>query len=340
MLTAREQSILNLIVADYIGSAEPIASETIARKHVLGVSPATIRNDVAELENEGFITRPHVSAGSVPLEKGYRVYVETIRSKRPEGLPPPARDTILGKLREVERDVDEWTRVAAAVLAELVGSMAIATFAKSRESRIKHVELLGLQDLLAMLIVVFEQASLRRQLIRLKEPASPEDLQASANKLSQQLTGLTRREIEAAGMELTPLEEDVVDTTVVMLDLEDRTEYPDHYLVGLPNILAQPEFAEKEMVQSLVECVEDGSLAEAVLDETPNGGAVRVTIGQENQGRVLWPMSVVIVPYGIPGEAVGAVGALGPLRMEYDRAIAGVELMAGVMSGLVESVSS
>ena len=338
MLSTRANEVLNLIVGDYIKEATPIASEAIARKHELGVSPATIRNDVVELEQEGFLMRPHTSAGSVPLDKGYRFYVETVTETKADYIPPHVRGFIHREMIEVERDIDDWSRVAAAVLARLVDNMAIATFPKARESRVKHLELVRLQDVLALLIVVFEQTRLRRQLIRLEEPMTPADLQVSANKVKEKLVGLTRREIDSQEMTLDPLEEELVSSTVVMLEDEDRAEHRDHYLDGLRNLLAQPEFADRESVSGFVRSVEDGSLARAVLDETPEAGLIKVVIGQENRGDMLWPLSVVIGQYGIPGEAAGAVGAVGPVRMEYTKTIAGVGLMADVMSELVESV--
>lgn len=338
MLTTRAKKVLNLIVGDYIKEATPIASEAIARKHELGVSPATIRNDVVELEQEGFLMRPHTSAGSIPLDKGYRLYVETVTETNVEHIPPHVRGSIHREMIEVERDIDDWSKVAAAVLARLINNVAIATFPKARESRVKHLELVRLQDVLALLIVVFEQTRLRRQLIRLEEPMTPGDLQISANRVKEKLVGLTRREIDSQEMTLDPLEEELVSSTVVMLEDEDRTEHRDHYLDGLRNLLAQPEFADNENISGFVRSVEDGSLARAVLDETPEAGLIKVVIGQENRGDMLWPLSVVIGQYGIPGEAAGAVGAVGPVRMEYTKTIAGVELMADVMSELVESV--
>jgi heat-inducible transcriptional repressor len=274
----------------------------------------------------------------VPRDKGYRIYVETVTASLDERVSPWDRDNIHWRLSEVERDLDEWTRAAAALLAGMVGNMAIATYPKARESRVMHVELVGLQDLLALLIVVFQQAKLRKQLVRLKEPTNQNDLQSSANKLSELLVGLSSSEIESKEMELSPFEKDLVNATTAMLKEEDRAEYSDHRLGGLRNLLGQPEFSNKETVQELVERVENGSLAQAILNKAPETGSVRVVIGQENREDMLWPLSIVIVPYGIPGEATGAVGVVGPVRMEYGRAIAGVELMARIMGELVESV--
>jgi heat-inducible transcriptional repressor len=152
--------------------------------------------------------------------------------------------------------------------------------------------------------------------------------------------GLTRPEIETKEMTLTPLEEQVVHATVLILRDEDQAIYHDHYVDGLRNLLSQPEFAENDKIRAVVEGVEDGSLIQAVLEETPEGESVRVIIGQENRGDALWPLSVVICQYGIPNQAVGAVGAVGPTRMEYVKTMADVRLMSAVMSDMVETVLS
>ena len=141
-------------------------------------------------------------------------------------------------------------------------------------------------------------------------------------------------------MLLSPLEEDLMDAAVSMLREEDSSDHLGHYLDGLRNLLSQPEFSDKDQVRAVVESVEDGSLPQAILDEVPDIGVVRVVIGRENRGYMLWPLSIVIGRYGVFGEVSGVVGAVGPVRMQYSRAIAGVQLMVGVMSGLAERVYS
>ena len=340
MLTQRQEAVLKAIVDDHVMTAAPIASEAIARNHDLGVSPATIRNDVAHLEEEGYLTRPHASAGCVPLDKAYRFHVESLLALEADYIPQTAQWSIRKQLGDVERDVDEWASVAATALSDLVGNMAIATFPKAKESRVRHLELIPLRDFLALVIVVLEQARLKRQVIRLNERVEQAELDTSTNRVKSHLVGLTRREIESNLLELTPLEEKLVEATTLILREEDRVAYRDHYVDGLRNLLSQPEFAENEKVRSLVEGVEDRSLIQAVLEEAPEGDVVRVIIGQENRGDMLWPLSVVICQYGIPNEAVGAVGAVGPTRMEYSRTIGAVKFMSSIMSELVEEVNS
>ena len=184
--------------------------------------------------------------------------------------------------------------------------------------------------------MVFQQTRLRRHLIRLKEPVDSVQLANSAKKINHMLRGLSSTDIQSKEMHLSSFEQELVETTAGILDEEDREEYRHHALDGLHNLLKQPEFMEGEMVQSVVRSIEDGSLAQAILDKAPKASVIRVVIGQENRENLLWPLSVVIGRYGVPGRAVGTLGAIGPVRMEYTRTIAGVELMADVMSGMVE----
>ena len=340
MLTTRQQTVLNLIVDSYVRSATPVASETIARSPELNVSPATVRNDVAHLEEEGYLSRPHASAGSVPLDTAYRFHVESVAAMEVEFIPQIVKWSIRRRLGEVEQDVDEWASVAASALADQVGNMAIATLPKAKETRVRHVELVHLQDFLAMFIVIIEQARLRKQLIRLDEQMEPAELETSANRVKTQLTGLTRKQIESAELQLTPLEQKLVEATILTLRDEDRAAYREHNVHGLRNLLSQPEFGENEKLRPLIDGLEDGTLIQAILEETPDADVVRVIIGQENRGDMLWPLSVVICRYGIPEEAVGVLGAIGPTRMDYANTIRGVKFTSSVMSELVESVSS
>ena len=340
ILTYRKREILDHIVTDYIKDATPVASETISRNLSLDLSPATIRHEVAELEGEGYITRPYPSAGSVPLDKGYRMHVKKLFTTHGHGVPSKVRSAIRRRLEDVEKDIDEWTTVAAAMLAGLVGNMAIVTFPRAEDPRIRRVELVALQDLLVLVIVVFEEARLRRQLVRLETPIETSELQLLTNKVNDLVLGRTCKELESTEIPLSPLEHEVVSTTILVLREEHRARSSDHYIDGLWNLLGQPEFAENQRMRDVVEVVEDGSLAEAILDELPDARLVRVVIGQENRGDLLWPLGLVISQYGIPGQASGAVGAVGPIRMEYAKAIAGVEYMTHVMSEMVESVHS
>ena len=324
---------------DYIHDAVPISSESLARNHRhLGVSPATVRNEVAALEEQGYISRPHSSAGSVPDDSAYRLYVESVLAEDGPHVPSHQRSAISNRFRKVEDDMDQWGSVAAALIAQIVGNLGIATFPKTSVSRVKHLELVPVQDFLALLIVVLEQAKLRKQLIRFQEPVDNAEMESMSTRLRSQVTGLTHQEIAIQPMSLTSPERQAVDATIVMLREEDDSAHEDHYVRGLRNLLDQPEFVDYEKVRPIVHGIEDGTLIEAALEEAPVGEVVRVVIGQENRGSALRPLSVVICRYGVPGHVLGTIGVIGPTRMEYNRAISGIGFISSIMNGMVRSV--
>ena len=338
MLTARQESLLKLIVEEYVSTASPVASDALIRRHGVGVSPATVRKEMAELEEQGYLDRPHTSAGCVPLDFGYRFYVEMLASAERARVSERQRTAVVERLIEGEKDVETWTSRSSATLAELTGNLAVATYPKAADTRIRHVELVSVQSLLAMLIVVIGQATLRRHMVRLAEPIRENELESSALRIKNYVLGLTRDEIRARPEGLTRFEEDLLDATLMILEEEERSSYVGHYVDGLRNLLSQPEFASNDILRPVVESIEDGSLIEAILRDAPGGGGVvRVVIGRENQADMLWLLSLVISQYGSPGRAMGAVGVVGPTRMEYSRTISGVELMSMVMSDMVDA---
>ena len=338
MLTDRQKHILRHIVSDYVHDAVPISSESLAKNHQLGVSPATVRNEVAALEEQGYISRPHTSAGSVPEDKAYRLYVESFVSNEADQVPSHARATISSRFADVRDDVDRWGSVAATLISQILGNMGVATFPKTSVSRIKHLELIPLQDVLALLIVVLEQAKLRKQLLRFDVPVDRSHLESMSTRLRGHMIGLTHEQIAEQPIALTTPERQAVDATMVMLQEEDASGHDDHYVSGLRNLLDQPEFVDYEKVRPIIHGIEDGSLVEAALEEAPVGQVVRVVIGREHEGDVLRPLSVVICRYGVPGHALGTLGLIGPTRMEYDRSISGVRFISTIMNSMVESV--
>jgi heat-inducible transcriptional repressor len=161
-----------------------------------------------------------------------------------------------------------------------------------------------------------------------------------SNKLSHNLGGLSRNEIENKTTARDPFERDVVDMVVNLMAQEDQELYNDHYVEGLRNLLRQPEFANGEGARGLIDVIEDRELPKAILAEALDGGALNVVIGEENREEFLYPFSMVVSKYGLPGGAVGYISALGPTRMEYPRTMAGVKLVSSVMTSLLSRVNS
>jgi heat-inducible transcriptional repressor len=336
MLTQRKTDLLKTLVGEYIGTASPVASETVARKHSLGVSPATVRNEMADLEEQGYITRPHHSAGAVPSDKGYRFYVENL--SQVEELPQEFQYTIRYQFTKAERDIEGWARLAATALAQLINNAALVTYPRGPESRLVRINLVHIQESLAFLILVLQEVKLRKQLLPLSEPLTSDDLQMVANRLSDSLSGLSRREILNKPVDVSPFERTVTDMILDIMEAEDLALYSDHYVEGLRQLLSQPEFSEGEKAREIVQVLEDKELPKVVLAEAPEWGHMKVIIGGENRVTFLHPLSMVVCQYGLPGGGMGSISALGPTRMEYSRTIAGVRFISSLMTELIAQV--
>ncbi len=335
-LAKRRETILKIIVSEYIATAIPVASDTVFRSYDLGVSPATIRNDMAYLEEEGYITRPHTSAGTIPLDKGYRYYVESLTKyvKLPQGEQRRIRSMFHG----VEDEFEEWMKLAAAIVARFVRNAALVTFPKSEQSRFRHLELVIIHEFLALLILVLSDTMLKRQLLSFNEPVTQEQLTSLANKLSTAYSGLTISEITAKKLPLPSLEDQIAGTVVNMMSVEDKLDYEEPYLDGLRLMLSQPEFVGKDRMLSLMELMEAKGWLGSLLSQQADEEGVQVLIGEENQDKALRDLSLVFSRYGVPGSVSGAVLVVGPTRMDYRRAISSVGYVSDVLSDLMSGV--
>ena len=332
MLTPRRDKILNIIVEEYISKGLPVSSEIVARRG-LGVSTATVRNEMMGLEEGGYIAQPHTSAGRVPMEKGYRHYIETLMGYA--RLTQADQLMIRHQFHQVERVVEEWARLAAAILSGMVHNAALVTLPKTVEARLKHLELVSLHELFVLLVLVLKEAKLRQQVLTLEEGISQEELSASARQLTSTYTGLSASQISAKNKKLTPLEERVTKAIVEIMESEEQEEYEEPYVDGLRHMLRQPEFASSEKMAALMEVIEQKSLLKSFLPRVIRGEGVQVFIGRENKEKAMRDCSVIVTRYGIPGEVGGAIGVMGPIRMEYDLAIPTVRFLSKVMSELV-----
>jgi heat-inducible transcriptional repressor len=332
-LTRRRETVLGIIVSEYIVTALPVASETIFRNYPLGVSPATIRNDMAYLEGEGYIARPHISAGSVPLDKGYRRYVESLANEAE--LPLEEQYRIQELFHEVEEEFERWLKLAATIVARLVRNAALVTFPKPRQCRFKHLELVALQEFAAIIVLVLSEAILKRQILSFEEPVTQERLTIIANKFNAAYSGLTSSEILSKKLEPNSEEEQVTEAVIEIMAAEDKLEYEQPYLEGLRLMLGQPEFAQKDKMLSIIELMETKEWLSSALAQRSSEVGVQVVIGEENRDETLRNLSLVFSSYGIPGQIDGTVGVIGPTRMDYRRAISIVDYMSAVLSGLV-----
>jgi heat-inducible transcriptional repressor len=302
----------------------------------LGVSSATIRNEMAYLEELGYMAQPHTSAGRVPTEKGYRYFVE--RLMRESQLGMEEQRTIRHQFHQVGVDLEQWMRLAASVLARTAQSAAVVTSLRMEQSRLRHLELISIQETMALLIVVLEGGIVRQQMLALDDPLDQDVLTQAANRLNDLCAGASANRIALLRPQLGAAEQMVLDVVVhIMKRVDDQTDL--HlYRDGLVHILHQPEFAMPESARNVVHLLEDRTLLENLLTEMLEVGGVQVVIGGEGRWNELKECSLVVSPYGVSGEARGALGVMGPMRMPYSRAISTVRYVAGLLSDLFREV--
>jgi len=332
MLSDRSETILKSIVGQYIVKATPVPSQSIINDFELAVSSATIRNEMMRLEQEGYITRPHPSAGSIPMDKGYRYYVETLSDIE---LPLAEQLLVSHLFHQVERELEDWLSLAATLTAQLVQNVAVVTLPKPANCRFRHLELVALKDSLALVVLVLYGALLRQQLITFDQAISQEELSAIANKLNDAYADKTRAKISAKKIKLAAAEQLVADCLLKIMQDEDEQEYEHFNLDGLHFTLNQPEFRRGEGGQALTALVDGRNLMQTITPQDLASSQLQVIIGKENRAETIQECSVVINKYGLPEEAVGVISVVGPTRMPYARTISAVHYISSVLSQMV-----
>lgn len=330
-LTPRQQLILGLVVREYVSAAQPVASRTIESLG-LGVSSATIRNEMSALEEAGYLTHPHTSAGRIPTEQGYRYFVE--RLMRESHLAVEEQRLIRHQFHQVGVDLEQWMRLAASVLAHTAESAAVVTSPRTELSHLKHVELISIHETMALLIVVMEGGMVRQQMITLDEAMGQDTLSQVANRLNDLCVGASAQRVAACRYQVGAFEQQVLDIVVQVMKRVDDQSGVRLYRDGLINILHQPEFRGAESAQQVIRVMEDRTTLEGLLTEMLEVGGVQVIIGGEGRWHDLRECSLVVSPYGVSGAATGALGVMGPMRMPYSRAVSTVRYVAGLMSDL------
>ncbi|MGQ9677431.1 MAG: heat-inducible transcriptional repressor HrcA [Chloroflexota bacterium] len=332
-LTERQQAILKLIVSDFIRSAVPVASVSLLKNYRLGVSSATVRNDMSYLEELGYICQPHTSAGRVPTDKGYRYFVEWLMDDAE--LTPEEQRTVLHQFHQVESDVTQWTQLAAAVLAGMVQTASVVTLPAAPQCRLKHLDLIDGQDGVVLLIVVLAEGMVRQQLLNLPKLGDEEELEKISNRFNRLFRGRTADQIRLNASAMSPVEAAVKDALVRIMSQADLQKYQNAYLDGIVSMLSQPEFSQADRMRRMVEVLHSRSMLASLLTEAISGEGVRVMIGQENQWDALQQCSVIVSRYGVGGDISGVLGVLGPTRLPYNRAISAVRYTCAVMNDLM-----
>lgn len=335
-LSERQKFILALVIRDYIETAQPVGSKRLVEQYGLEFSPATVRSEMAALTEAGYLRQPHTSAGREPTEEGYRYFVRQLMGHT--DLPVHVKRTITHQFYQARRDVDQWMRLAASVLAHQSQAASLVTPPHPVKASFKHLELIATLGRQVLMVLVLAGGEVRQQMLVLAESATQERLSAAAAKINQVCQGRGVDEIESISAHMDALEQDVLKLIKEEMERSRGVLAGEVYRDGLANVLGEPEFAHVEAARRALRVFEERSFLEDLLSRTimTSGiGGVQVLIGGEETWEELRQCSMVLARYGAPGLATGTLGVLGPIRMPYGHTISTVRFVAGLLSDLV-----
>lgn len=333
-LTRRQEEILSLIIRAYSSKPEPVSSKFIAETNALGVSSATIRNEMAVLEDLGYIYSPHTSAGRVPTENGYRYFVRRIMSDR-DDLSASEQAHIAEKLQTLPLATEKWMRHAATVLARAAQTAALVTPPATQTGRFKHLELVAIQGRLVLLVLVLQGGSVQQRMLNLEEPVPQATLSEVASRINRLCDNLTANDMLMKAVHSPLLEREIIELAAEVIDRQSDHTLRVIYRDGLSEVINT--FPEATGAQQVVRVFEERAFLSMILEEflSPALGDVQVVIAGEGRREEVNQLGMVLGRYGVPGQLTGALGVLGPTHINYGRAISTVRYISTLMTNML-----
>lgn len=323
MLNERKKKILQIIIEDYISSAEPVGSRTIARKYELGLSPATIRNEMSDLELLGYLEQPHTSAGRIPSAQAYRFYVDALIE--PGTLTDNDMALIDGWYNERRRNIDDIFQSTAKILSRMTQNVSMVLTNQQTIANFCYLKFLPLDSQHAILCIVADDGSIDTNVVDIPLGMSSEEMDYLAGKMSKLLEDRNLSDISVEILQ--NVHTDVVEDKLIFSSLlqavrkmTGRRQEQKVFLGGTKQLLNQPEFRDVERVRNLLGILEEEKVLKDLLQGGEDSG-LKVTIGSENKFTGIQDCSMVQANYRLNGQIVGAMAVLGPTRMEYGKVI-------------------
>jgi heat-inducible transcriptional repressor len=342
-LPHRSSRILATVVREYIHTGEPVASVVIARRGVLGVSSATVRNVLARLEEQGFVRQPHTSAGRVPTDRGYRFYVDLLLESRRSGEHPEIADAILQAASD-EPSLDAVLSRVSHVLSNESRHVGFAVAPAAEDQRLRKIEFVSLDGSRVLVVALSDRGQVTQKIVDAGEPLTPEELRRAAEYVNREFVGLPIDEVQAAIIarlqEVRGLYDRLMGRAFELARraLEERTREHALYVEGTASLLgeasAQPELS-LETLRALVQMIEEKQRLVRLLEEYLHAPGLAVVIGAEHSLPDLKPFSLVAASY-LDGQGGGSLGVIGPTRMRYSRAISMVESAARAVTAALD----
>ncbi|MFE6506062.1 heat-inducible transcriptional repressor HrcA [Nocardioides sp. NPDC057767] len=341
MQNERRLSVLRAIVEDYVKTEEPVGSKALVERHGLGVSPATVRNDMAALEEEGYITAPHTSAGRVPTDKGYRLFVDRLTTVKP--MTAAEKRAIAGFL-DGAVDLDDVVTRSTRLLSQLTRQVAVVQYPTLSRSTVRHVELVSLAPTRLLLVLILSTGRVEQRLLEVTEEVSEEALATLRAQINSAVAGVViaeagealrtiARPVDQSDAPRDPLASAVAEALIEAMN-DHRSD--ERISIGGTSNLARFGDSFDTAVRPLLEALEEHVVLLKLMGEATAGGLVTVRIGAEGPYQELSQTSVVATGYGPGDEALATLGVVGPTRMDYPGSMAAVRAVARYLSRILD----
>ena len=341
-LDARSRSLLRTLIAQYIADGQPVGSRTLAKSSGLDVSPATIRNIMADLEDAGLVAAPHTSAGRIPTAQGYRMFVDSLLEMRPLGEP---------QVEQLRRELPTGAATpallgsASTLLSEITRFVGVVSVPRHDEFPFRHIDFVALDANRLLVILVFTDGQVQNRVIETAQPYSPSELEQTANFLNTHYAGMRLdeirkrllREMREEGARLNRL---LVSAVEVAQHAFQSPEENDMLVSGQTNLMGVNELSEVDRLRDLFDAFQRKRDLLQLLDRCSRAEGVRLFIGEESGFAALGSFSLVTAPYGVGNRVLGVLGVIGPTRMAYERIIPVVATTAKLISGALNRPAS
>ncbi|MGA7910771.1 MAG: heat-inducible transcriptional repressor HrcA [Candidatus Dormiibacterota bacterium] len=323
----RKQAILRAVVHEFTTSAVPVGSQALQSRYFVNLSSATIRSELAELADQGYLSQPHTSAGRVPTDSGYRYFVDFLMDV--EKIPERVGAYIKEELRTAPADVQGMVEKVAMTAAAVTQNASVASAPQGSQARVKHVDLVSLEPTEVLLILLLEGNLLRQQVVTVAQPATQAQLTRLAARLNGSLAGRgsedVRRHYDAADL---GLDKELLGRVVAVLDIYEKGSESLVVHDGVRNLVRQPEFAESSRLQQVLEVLEETRYLTLLLRQLIGESDLQIVIGSENVSSQLQGCAVVLTTYGPSNRLKGVLGVIGPTRMAYSQTVARLQAVA------------
>ncbi len=332
MLDERSRQILNAVIQSYINRPDPVGSRYVTKKYDFGVSPATIRNIMADLEEMGFLSQPHTSAGRVPTDRGYRFYVDSLLNDKKCSFDAQIAQDIVKRLEGIKNDINAFFAEVSATLSRMSNYMGIAQPPKTESATFKKLELIRYKEDSIVAVLLTNESIIRSRILRVAPPLTQEDLNRIAGYMNTEYSGLSVDEIRTILTNRIKTERVMWDNLLVraIKIYEQLLAFTDNelFMEGLFDVMSMPEFSDISRIRDAYRAIKDKHMLLRIVEDLSKTEGVQVIIGAENPIEELNRFSIVASTYGACGKKMGVIALIGPTRMDYSKAISMVEMVS------------